>query len=145
MHVKNYESEMLPLETNQSGGKLLPYSDLRGGGGVLEEVSHSRKRPLGRPRRSWEDNIEMDLQEVGGGRGDWMELAQARHRWRAIVGNLPDHHFKLSAPTLLSLVGDPLSGNKRVWFTESHIIYVISLLLVALLSHFILNNLTQAS
>jgi hypothetical protein len=34
------------------------------------------KRPLGRPRRRWRDNIEMDLQEVGGeGRGDWMELA----------------------------------------------------------------------
>jgi hypothetical protein len=34
------------------------------------------KRPLGRPRRRWEDNIKMDLQEVGGGYGDWMELAQ---------------------------------------------------------------------
>ena len=33
------------------------------------------KRPLGRPRRRWEDNIRMDLQEVGGGCGDWMELA----------------------------------------------------------------------
>ena len=41
------------------------------------------KRPLGRPRRRWEDNIKMDLQEVGGGRGDWMELAQGRDRWRA--------------------------------------------------------------
>ena len=35
------------------------------------------KRPLGRPRRRWEDNIKMDLQEMGGG-GDWMELAQER-------------------------------------------------------------------
>ena len=34
------------------------------------------KRPLGRPRRRWEDNIKMDLQEVGGGRGDWTELAR---------------------------------------------------------------------
>ena len=42
------------------------------------------KRPLGRPRRRWEDNIKMDLQEVGGG-GDWMELAQDRDRWRAFV------------------------------------------------------------
>ena len=33
------------------------------------------RRPLGRPRRRWEDNIKMDLQEVGGGRGHWMELA----------------------------------------------------------------------
>ena len=43
------------------------------------------KRPLGRPRRRREDNIKMDLQEVGGGRGDWMELAQDRYRWRALV------------------------------------------------------------
>ena len=38
------------------------------------------KRPLGRPRRRWEDNIKMDLQEVGRGCGDWMELAQDRDR-----------------------------------------------------------------
>jgi hypothetical protein len=38
------------------------------------------KMPLGRPRRRWEDNIKMDLQEVGRGRGDWMELAQDRDR-----------------------------------------------------------------
>jgi hypothetical protein len=38
------------------------------------------KRPLGRPRRRWEDNIKMDSQEVGWGRGDWMELAQDRDR-----------------------------------------------------------------
>ena len=43
------------------------------------------KRPLGRSRRRWEDNIKMDLQEVGGGCGDWMELAQDRDRWRALV------------------------------------------------------------
>jgi hypothetical protein len=43
------------------------------------------KKPLGRPRRRWEDNIKMDVQEVGGGRGDWMELAQDRDRWRALV------------------------------------------------------------
>ena len=36
------------------------------------------KRPMGRPRRRWEDNIKVDLQEVGGGCGDWMELAQDR-------------------------------------------------------------------
>ena len=48
------------------------------------------KRPLGRPRRRWEDNIKMDLQVVGGGRGGWMELAQDRDRWRALVGMVRD-------------------------------------------------------
>jgi hypothetical protein len=48
------------------------------------------KRPLGRPRRRWEDNILMDLQEVGGDHGDWMELAQDRDRWRALVGTVRD-------------------------------------------------------
>jgi hypothetical protein len=43
------------------------------------------KRPLGRPGCRWEDNIKMDFQEFEGGRGDWMELAQDRDRWRALV------------------------------------------------------------
>jgi hypothetical protein len=43
------------------------------------------KRPMGRPRYGWEDNIKMDLQEVGGGGMDWIGLAQDRDRWRAIV------------------------------------------------------------
>ena len=43
-------------------------------------------RPLGRPRLRWEVNNKMDLQEVGGSCGDWMELAQDRDRWRALVG-----------------------------------------------------------
>jgi len=48
------------------------------------------KRPLGRQRRRWEDNIKMALQEVGGGRGNWMELAQDRDRWQALVGTARD-------------------------------------------------------
>jgi hypothetical protein len=43
------------------------------------------KRPLGIPTRRWKDNIKMDLQDVGGGHGDWMELAQDRNGWRALV------------------------------------------------------------
>ena len=46
------------------------------------------KRPMGRPRCRWEDNIKMDLQEVGGGGGKWMELAQDRDRWRALVNTV---------------------------------------------------------
>jgi hypothetical protein len=50
------------------------------------------KRPMGRPRRRWEDNIRMDLQEVGCGGMDWIGLAKERDRWRAILNavmNLP--------------------------------------------------------
>jgi hypothetical protein len=39
------------------------------------------RRPLGRPRRRWEDNIKMDLREVGWGGMDWISLAQDRNRW----------------------------------------------------------------
>ena len=46
------------------------------------------KRPFGRPRRRREDNIKMDVQEVGRGCGDWMELAQDRDRWRALVSTV---------------------------------------------------------
>ena len=46
------------------------------------------KRPLGRPRRRWEDNIKMDIQELGRGCVDWMELAQDRDRWRALVSTV---------------------------------------------------------
>ena len=46
------------------------------------------RRPVGRPRRRWEDNIKTDVQEVGGDFGDWMELAQDRDRWRALVSTV---------------------------------------------------------
>jgi hypothetical protein len=47
------------------------------------------ERPLGRPRRRWEDNIKRDFQEVGGGCGDWMELALDKERWQAFVSTVP--------------------------------------------------------
>ena len=46
------------------------------------------KRPQGRPRRRWEDNVKMDLKGVGRGCGDWMELTQARDSWRALVSTV---------------------------------------------------------
>jgi len=53
-------------------------------------VKPEGKRPLGRPRRRWEDNIKLYRQEVGGGCGDWMELAQDRDMWWALVGTVRD-------------------------------------------------------
>jgi hypothetical protein len=46
------------------------------------------KRPLGRPRRRWVDNIRMDLEEVGCGDVDWIVLAKDRNRWRAVVNSV---------------------------------------------------------
>jgi hypothetical protein len=46
------------------------------------------KRPLGRPRRRWEDNIKMDLRETGWGGVDWIDFAQERDQWRALVNTV---------------------------------------------------------
>jgi hypothetical protein len=46
------------------------------------------KRPLGRPRRRWEDNIRLDLREIGWGGMDWIDLAQDRDQWRALVNTV---------------------------------------------------------
>jgi hypothetical protein len=47
-----------------------------------------RKRPLGRPRHRWEDGIRMDLREIGCGGVEWIQLAQDRDRWRAVVNTV---------------------------------------------------------
>ena len=61
-----------------------------------------RKRPLGRPRCRWEDNIKMDLQEVGGGCKAWMELAQDRDRWRALVSPMMNLRLPKNAGNFLT-------------------------------------------
>ena len=66
------------------GGACSTYGERRGVYRILIG-KHVGKRPLGRPRRRWEDNIKMDLQEVGCGVMDWIELTQDRDRWRALV------------------------------------------------------------
>jgi hypothetical protein len=62
-------------------------ANLWGGGGVYKDLvgKPEGKRPPGRPRLRWEDNMKMDVQEVGCGVMDWIELAQDRDRWRALV------------------------------------------------------------
>jgi hypothetical protein len=67
---------------------MLTFLALKGSTYIYDISKLEGKRPLGRPRRRWEDNIKMDVQEVGGGRGDWMELAQDRDRWRALVSTV---------------------------------------------------------
>jgi len=64
---------------NAYGGEQRCTHGLEGGG------EPEGKRPLGRPWRRWENNIKMDLHEVGRGRMDWIGLAQDRDRWGALV------------------------------------------------------------
>jgi len=60
------------------------------------------KRPLGRPRRRWEENIKMDLQEVGGSCGDRMELTQDRKSWKALVSTVKNFRFPQNAGNFLT-------------------------------------------
>jgi len=69
------------------GGACGAYGEGRGVHRVLVEKPEGKK-PLGRPRRRWDDNIKMHLQEIGGSCGDWMELAQDRDGWRALVSTV---------------------------------------------------------
>jgi hypothetical protein len=69
-------------------------------------------RPLGRPRRRWEDNIRMDLREVGCGCVDWMELAQDRDRWRALVSAVMNLRVPYNAGNFLSSCR-PVSFSRR--------------------------------
>jgi hypothetical protein len=73
-----------PNIVNEMGGAC---SADREENGVYRVVvgNPEEKIPLGRPRRRWEDNFKMDLQEVGCGSMDWIGLAQDRDRWRALV------------------------------------------------------------
>jgi hypothetical protein len=72
------------IEKNEMGGVCSACGERRGVYRVLVGRSDG-KRPLVRPRGRWEDNIKMDLQKVGCGGMDWIELAQDRDRWRVLV------------------------------------------------------------
>ena len=63
---------------------------------------HEGKRPLGRPSRRWEDNIKMDLQKLGGGGMDWIELARDRDRLRALVNAVMNFRVPLNVGYFLT-------------------------------------------
>jgi hypothetical protein len=65
-------------------GHVVRRGEVRGAYNILVARPEGR-RPLGRPRRRWEDNIKVDLREIGFGDVDWMHLAQDRDRWWAVV------------------------------------------------------------
>jgi len=69
---------------NEMGGACSAHGGRKGAYRVLVGKPEG-KTPLGRPRLRWEDNIKIDLQEVGCGVMDWIELDQDRDRWRALV------------------------------------------------------------
>ena len=72
------------IENNEMGGTSSTYGEGRSVYRVLVGKPEG-KRPLGRPRCEWHDNIKMDLQHVGCEGMDWIELVQDRNRWRALV------------------------------------------------------------
>ena len=93
---KLHNEELNDLYSSPNNVRLIKCRRLRWAGHVARMVEGrgvhkvlvgkpEGKRPLGRPRRRWEDNIKMDLEEVGRSGGDWMDLAQDRDRWRALV------------------------------------------------------------
>ena len=77
------------------------YGERRGVYRVLVGKSE-RKRPLRRPRGRWEDNIKPDVQEVGCGGMDWIELAQDRDRWRALVNEVMNFQVPQNAENFLT-------------------------------------------
>jgi hypothetical protein len=72
------------IEQNEMGGACGTYGEDSVAYRILVGIPEGR-RPLGRPRHRWEDNIKMDLREVGWGGMDWIELARDRDRWQALV------------------------------------------------------------
>jgi hypothetical protein len=68
-------------------GHVACMGEVRGAYKILVGRPEGR-RPLGRPRRRWEDNIKMNLREVGFGDVDWIDLAQDKDRWRALVNTV---------------------------------------------------------
>jgi hypothetical protein len=75
--------------------------EVRGAYNILVGKREGR-RPLGRPRHGWEDNIKMDLREIGFGDVDWIHLAQDRDRWQALVNTI----MNLRVPFFISSLAE---------------------------------------
>jgi hypothetical protein len=77
------------------------------------------KKSMGRPRRIWENTIKMDLQEVGCGGMDWIELAQDRDRWRALMNEVINLRILYNA-------GDFLTSCKQASFSRRTLLHGVS-------------------
>jgi len=80
------------MDKNEMGGACSTMEDTRGVYRVLVGKPE-RKRPLGRPKHRWENDIKLDLQEVGCRGVDWIELARDRDRWWALVNAVMNLRF----------------------------------------------------
>jgi hypothetical protein len=78
---------MIKARRMRWAGHVARMGDLRGAYNILVGRPEGR-RPLGRPRRRWEDNIKMDLREIWFGDMDWIYVAQDRDRWQALVNTV---------------------------------------------------------
>jgi hypothetical protein len=82
-------------------GHVAPMGEVRGAYNILVG-GPKRRRPLGRSRRRWEDNIKMDLRETGFGDVDWIHWAQDRDRWRALVKTVTNLRVPYNAGNFLT-------------------------------------------
>ena len=85
MWRKLYNEDLNYLYSSPNIVQVIKVRRMRWVGHVVHMGERRGKRPLGRPRCRWEDNIKMDLQEVGCGGMDWSELAEDRDVWRALM------------------------------------------------------------
>jgi hypothetical protein len=82
-----YSSQVIKARRMRWVGHVARMGEVSGTYNILVG-RHEGRRPLGRPGRRWEDNIKMDLREIGFGVVDWIHLVQDRDRWRDLVNTV---------------------------------------------------------